>query len=78
MLVIVIVGVKRPPALLCTEEDSMDLLLSYEIALTEPLHDFKNVINRVLDELPYATSDKHIRASLLDILNELKSRCTLK
>ena len=46
----------------------------YEVSLTEPLHDFKNTINRVFGELPFATSDKTLQRSLLEMLNEMKGR----
>lgn len=70
-----ITGVKRPPALLCSlKKDHIDLH-SYEIAQTEPLHDFKNVIDRVLKELHYATDEKDLKISLTNILAELEGYC---
>ena len=44
----------------------------YEVSLTEPLHDFKNTINRVFGELPFATNDKPLQKALLDMITDLK------
>ena len=39
---------------------------------TEPLHDFKNVINRVIHELPYGTTAKNLKEALQQALAEIK------
>lgn len=44
----------------------------YEVAQTEPLHDFKNVINRVLEELPYTIQQADLRKEIEDITKELR------
>lgn len=40
---------RRAPALLCTDEVCQ--LESYECLMVEPLHDIKNVVNRIFDGL---------------------------
>ena len=66
-------GVRRPPALLCADRDISPELSSYEVALLEPLHDLKNLIARVFEELPDAAAEepslKQIIKEKLDILN---------
>ena len=39
------------------------------MALVEPLHDFKNMINRVINELPFMTKDDELRKQLDDIVS---------
>lgn len=38
----------------------------------EPLHDFKNVINRVLEELPYTIDCPRLRKEIEEITTELR------
>ena len=52
-------------------EEQVDIP-DYEISFVEPLHDFKNVINRVLNEHPNATQNKELQGKLSDIVNSLK------
>ena len=52
-------------------EEQVDIP-DYEISFVESLHDFKNVINRVLNELPNATQNKELQGKLSDIVNSLK------
>ena len=70
---IAITGVKRPPALYCTNDDEISHPF-YEIALTEPLHDFKTVISKVLNELPNATIEKPLKESLAKLLSEIHGK----
>ena len=37
-------GIKRPPALLCGPDGNRDLVLEYEVAQLEPLHDLRTMI----------------------------------
>ena len=64
---------RRPPALLCADRDISPELSSCEVALLEPLHDLKNLIARVFEELPDAAAEepslKQIIKEKLDILN---------
>ena len=63
-----ITGIKRFPALQCSTMQNVDLL-DYEIALMEPLHDFKNVINRIIQELPEtAANEPALRKVISDTL----------
>ena len=64
-------GVKRPPALLCTGR-SEDVIADYEDAMTEPLHDFKNVINHVFEELPHAVKECRLNTTIREALDILK------
>ena len=54
---IINLGIRKPLALMCTNSDNMPDLSQYEICTVEPLHDFKNLINRVMDELPHLAPD---------------------
>lgn len=65
-------GVRRPAALWCVDENEQLDIPDYEIALIEPLHDFKNVINRVLAEVPHSVEDPQIKKELTNILNSLR------
>lgn len=75
-MVEITLGVKRPPALLIGGTDMLlDLpvaLQHYEISMCEPLHDLKNVINRVMKELPSCVStDLKLKEALSALLTEL-------
>ena len=53
-----LLGVKRLPALLTTGLSLEEIgIPRYEIANCEPLHDLKNVINHLLNELPHHLDD---------------------
>ena len=65
-------GVKRPPALLCGDRE--DLIEDYEIALIEPLHDLKNIINRVFDELPKVITEESLLAAVNEFLSIVKGK----
>lgn len=63
-------GIRRPPALWCSEH--IFDLPCYEVVQTEPLHDFKNTINRVLEELPHAIKQPDLRKEIENITLELR------
>lgn len=53
-------GVVRPPALCCDDPKRTvkDLHIdNYEVLACEPLHDLTNVIQNLIDELPYHVPD---------------------
>ena len=63
--VFTLTGVIRPPALLTTKLTLLDIgCPKYEIAMCEPLHDFKNVIERLLTELPLHITDATLKADI--------------
>ena len=43
--------------------------------MVEPLHDLKNVINRIFDELPHAVNDPQLKAAIKDLISTLGSKC---
>lgn len=48
-----VLGIRRAPALLTTGESLEAIgLVDYEIATCEPLHDLKNCIQHIMEELP--------------------------
>ncbi|KAF6027618.1 hypothetical protein EB796_014070 [Bugula neritina] len=65
-------GVKRPPAILCSDDSGGIDIDEYEISKAEPLHDFKNIINKVMRELVYATEDSNLKQIISKILLTLK------
>lgn len=67
-----IIGVKRPPAILCSDDSGGIDIDEYEISKAEPLHDFKNIINKVMRELVYATEDSNLKQIISKILLTLK------
>ena len=64
-------GIKRPPALLCTDDYATNLQ-DYEICLIEPLHDIKNVINRLFGELPHGIQEQRLREAITKAKLDLK------
>ena len=66
------VGIRRPAALWCVGEDSQLDLPEYEVALVEPLHDFKNIINRVLCELPHMATETALQNALTEIVDVIR------
>lgn len=69
-----VAGIKRPAALLTGQVEIPSSLTDYEIMMVEPLHDLKNVINRIFNELPHAISDPALKSSLTDALTILKGK----
>ncbi|KAF6036963.1 hypothetical protein EB796_004717 [Bugula neritina] len=67
-------GIKGPPALLCSRLENQADISQYEIALMEPLHDFKNVINRVLKNLPRSTEEKELKVMLTKLLSDIEAQ----
>ena len=67
-------GIKRPPALLCTTEDNQDSLADYEILCLEPLHDIKNIINNIFNELCNVIEDQDLKNSVEQHINVLKGK----
>jgi hypothetical protein len=51
-------GVQRPPALFCDQLGETEVLTSYEIPASEPLHDITNVVQNLISELPSHIKDK--------------------
>ena len=43
--------------MLCSDVPNQPNISEYEVCTTEPLHDLKNVINRIMDELPYLATE---------------------
>ena len=54
--------------------DREDLIEDYEIALVEPLHDLKNIINRVFDELPKVITEESLLAAVNEFLSIVKGK----
>ena len=72
LVVFLFLGIRRPTALLCSTAQTPDIEM-YEISLIEPLHDFKNTINRILGELPYVTQNlPHLQSKINDALTVLE------
>lgn len=67
-------GVKRPAALHTTGEFRQ--LEAYEVLMVEPLHDLKNVINRIFDELPHAVTEPALKQDITNTISILRGRCT--
>ena len=67
-------GIKRPPALLCTTEDNQDSLADYEILCLEPLHEIKNIINNIFNELCNVIEDQDLKNSVEQHINVLKGK----
>jgi len=57
--------VKRPPALLCTKLESQIDIGSYEI---------KNVINKILKELPKAAKNKELKEKLTNFVSDVEGK----
>ena len=64
-------GIKRPPALQCFQVEVSKSIEDYEISMTEPLHDFKNVVNRVISEVPHAAQDPKLKDIITQVLEDL-------
>lgn len=72
---ILYLGVRRPLALLCPNAESCPYLANYEICQVEPLHDLKNVISRLFEELPSCAEDlllKSVIKEKLDAMNGMR------
>lgn len=67
------IGIKRPAALLCTGRDPSEIE-EYEIGLIEPLHDIKNIINRIFDELPHAVTEPELKSTIQNSLDLLRRK----
>ena len=68
-----VIGIKRPPALMCSTTNP-DNLECYEISMIEPLHDLKNVINRVFSELPHAVSEQELSKTIKTAIELLRGK----
>ena len=66
------VGIQRPAALWCVGEDNQLDFPDYEVALVEPLHDFKNIVNRVLCELPHMATETALQNALTEIVDVIR------
>ena len=69
---LIVVGIRRPAALWCVGEDSQLDLPDYEVALVEPLHDFRTIINRVLCELPHMATETPLQNALTEIVDVIR------
>lgn len=70
------VGLKRLPALLSQGETLNSLSLHwYEIIMTEPLHDLKNLICNILDELPKQLPNRQLCKDMEAYITTLKGKC---
>jgi hypothetical protein len=67
-------GVRRMPALLTAERQVAGLLDSYEVVMCEPLHDLKNVISAILEELPHQIEERSLKRKV----TEFCSTCARK
>ena len=71
---VVLPGMRRPTALMCSGKQT-PCIDEYEISTVEPLYDLKNVINRVLEELPYTASDiPELKQIIVDTLTALQGK----
>ena len=60
-----VIGIQRLPALLSTGEALADIGCSnYEISTCEPLHDLKNMIHHILNELPHHITNPQLRQQI--------------
>ena len=75
----IITGVRELPAI-CTAGHTLSQLSceSYEVAMCDPLHDFKNLIHHILEELPHQVNTRDLKKDITDFckgslgrLNEL-------
>ena len=67
------IGIKRPAALLCSGRDQA-AIADYEIGLVEPLHDIKNIINRIFEDLPHAVSEPELKQTIKTSLELLRRK----
>jgi len=71
-------GVRRLPALASTKMSLAELqCASYEVCGCEPLHDLKNLISVLMEELPYQIQDKNSRKALQDFIHLLEGEKVL-
>ena len=71
-----ILGIGRTPALFIYVADE-SLVEEYKESMVEPLHDPKNVINRIFDELPHAVKDPQLKATMKDLISAMKAGYTI-
>ena len=71
--VILFTGIKRPQALQTVEGENSNLD-SYEICLVEPLHDIKNVVNRLFGELPHNINNNTLREAIVKAKKDLNGQ----
>lgn len=69
-------GARRPLALLCPDRENCPFLANYEICLVEPLHDLKNLISRIFEELPNCTENPLLKTVIKEKLDVMNSKCT--
>ena len=66
-------GLAQLPALLTEGHSIHELGLDeYEIATCEPLHDLKNLINLIFDEVHWQVNNKRLQKSLKQFCEEYK------
>ena len=75
MLKIYQVSEDPPPLFIDGADES--LVEEYEVAMVEPLHDLKYVINRIFDELPHAVKDPQLKATMKDLISAMKTGYTI-
>lgn len=63
--IIIYAGVRRLPAILTTGCSLKEVGCErYEVALCDPLHDFKNLICHLLTELPHHVQDAQLKLEI--------------
>ena len=72
-----VLGVTRLPALLTCGDTLSEIGCSdYEISLCEPLHDLKNTISTILDEMPAVIEDQRLQTAIRDFCKQLTGKLT--
>ena len=67
----------RLPALLTCGDTLSEIGCSdYEISLCEPLHDLKNTISTILDEMPAVIEDQRLQTAIRDFCKQLTGKLT--
>ena len=69
------VGLLRKPVLLSPPLTAEEIgIENYEISLTEPMHDLKNLITHILTELPHHIEDSTLQKVIKEFCGKVLSK----